>query len=97
MASINHDPQNTGTNNKPPMLVRSEYNIWQRRMSHVLAQQNTGCWKSVIFRPHVPTVPSTEDPKVFEPKKLKNYSDQDFQKIELDAKEIGRASCRERV
>ena len=86
MASINHDPHNTGTNNKPPMLVRSEYNIWQRRMSHVLAQQNTGCWKSVIFGPHVPMVPSTEDPKVQEPKKLENYSDQDFQKIELDAK-----------
>ena len=34
----------------------------------------------------VPIVPSTEDPKVHEPKKLENYSKQDFQKIELDAK-----------
>ncbi|KAJ0557153.1 hypothetical protein HanIR_Chr07g0321881 [Helianthus annuus] len=31
-------------------------------------------------------VPSDEDPKVQVPKKPKNYSEQDFQKIELDAK-----------
>ena len=80
------DPHNTGTSNKPPILVRTEYNIWQRRMSHVLAQQDTGCWKSVVFGPHVPMVPSTEDPKVQVPKSVDNYSEQDFKKIELDAK-----------
>ncbi|KAJ0765009.1 putative transcription factor interactor and regulator CCHC(Zn) family [Helianthus annuus] len=68
------------------MLVKSEYNIWQRRIGHILAQQKTGCWKSVIFGPHVPMVPSAEDLKVQVPKKPENYFEQDFQKIELDAK-----------
>ena len=82
----NENMMNTGSLFRPPMLIRSEYNIWQRRMGHILAQQNTGCWKSVIFGPHVPMVPSTEDLKLMVPKKPENYSDDDFQKIELDAK-----------
>ena len=65
------DPHNTGSANTP-MLVRNEYNIWQRRMIHALSQQNTGCWRSVIIGPHKPLVtnPETniESPK--DPKKL---------------------------
>ena len=54
------DPHNTGSANKPPMLVRNEYNIWQRRMIHNLSQQNTGCWKSVVCGPHNPIVTDPE-------------------------------------
>ena len=87
MASQSHDnTNNTGSLFKPPMLKRSEYNIWERRMGHILAQQNTGCWKSVIYGPHVPMVPSAEDLKVMVPKKIENYTEQDFQKIEPDTK-----------
>lgn len=80
------DKNNIGSLFKPHMLKRNEYNIWQRRMGHILAQQSTGCWKSVIFGPHVPTVPSAEDAKKFVPKPVENYTETDFQKIELDAK-----------
>ena len=55
-------------------------------MGHILAQQNTGCWRSVAYGPHVPMVPSTEDPGKQVPKSPENFSKQDFQKIELDAK-----------
>ncbi|KAJ0522045.1 putative transcription factor interactor and regulator CCHC(Zn) family [Helianthus annuus] len=80
------DKNNIGSLFKPPMLKRNEYNIWQRRMGHILAQQSTGCWRSVVFGPHVPTVPSAEDAKKFVPKPVENYTETDFQKIELDAK-----------
>ncbi|KAJ0481805.1 putative transcription factor interactor and regulator CCHC(Zn) family [Helianthus annuus] len=80
------DKNNIGSLFKPPMLKRNEYNIWQRRMGHILAQQSTGCWKSVIFGPHVPTVPSAEDAKKQVPKPVENYTETDYQKFELDAK-----------
>ena len=79
------DPFNTGSANKPPMLVRNEYNIWQRRMAHTLSQQNTGCWRSVMYGPHKPTTidPETRVEKIKDPK---DYTDEDFLKLELDAK-----------
>ena len=79
------DPHNTGSANKPPMLVRNEYNIWQRRISHTLNQQNTGCWRSVIFGPHKPTTTDPET-KIETPKDPKDYTDDDFLRFELDAK-----------
>ncbi|KAJ0521592.1 putative transcription factor interactor and regulator CCHC(Zn) family [Helianthus annuus] len=80
------DKNNIGSLFKPPMLKRNEYNIWERRMGHILAQQNTGCWRSVVFGSHVPMVPSAEDAKKFVPKPTENYTETDFQKFELDAK-----------
>ena len=79
------DPHNTGSATKPPMLVRNEYNIWQRRMIHSLSQQNTGCWKSVVFGPHNPILVHPET-KIETPKDPKDYTDENFQKLELDAK-----------
>ncbi|MFS7904648.1 putative RNA-directed DNA polymerase [Helianthus anomalus] len=78
------DKNNIGSLFKPPMLKRNEYNIWQRRMGHILAQQSTGCWRSVVFGPH--TVPSAEDAKIQVPKPVDNYTEIDYQKFDLDAK-----------
>ena len=79
------DPHNTRSANKPPMLIRNEYNIWRRRMIHTLSQQNTGCWRSVVFVPHNPIVTDPET-KIESPKNPKDYTDEDFQRFELDAK-----------
>ena len=86
MSQSQDDKNNIGSLFKPPMLKRNEYNIWERRMSHTLAQQNTGCWRSVVFGPHVPMVPSAEDVKKSVPKPTENYTELDFQKFELDTK-----------
>ena len=79
------DPHNTGSANKPPMLVRNEYNIWQRKMIHTLSQQTTGCWKSVMYGPHKPVIEDLET-KIERIKEPKDYTDEDFLKLELDAK-----------
>ena len=79
------DPHNTGSATKPAMLVRNEYNIWQKRMAHTLSQTNTGCWRSVIYGPHKPVNVNLET-NVKVPKDPKDYTDDDFLKLELDAK-----------
>ena len=79
------DPHNTSSANKPPMLIRNEYNIWQRRMIHTLSQQNTRCWRFVMFGPHKPIVTNPET-KIESPKDPKDYTDEDIPKFELDAK-----------
>ena len=79
------DPHNTGSATKPAMLVRNEYNIWQKRMAHTLSQTNTGCWRSVIYGPHKPVNINLETKEEI-PKEPKDYTDDDFLKLELDAK-----------
>src|ERR1044071_9496041 len=79
------DPHNTCSSNKPAMLVRNVYDIWQRRMAHTLSQTNTGCWKSVIYGPHKPININLET-KVEIPKDPKDYTEDDFLTLELDAK-----------
>ncbi|KAF5813028.1 hypothetical protein HanRHA438_Chr03g0104551 [Helianthus annuus] len=55
-------------------------------MSHFMSNQHTECWRSVMYEQYVPTAPTTEKPNVQEPKDHRNYSEQDFQKFELDIK-----------
>ena len=85
-SNSNHDPHNTGSLNKPPMLVREEYQIWSRRMAQILGQHGSGCWRSVVYGPYIPTAPSAEDMDVSIPKKKENYTDKDNEQLDLDAK-----------
>ncbi|KAD3640186.1 hypothetical protein E3N88_29409 [Mikania micrantha] len=88
MSTPNNDPHNTGSATKPPMLVRSEYNIWQRRMLHHLSINSAGCWKSVVHGPYKPTITDPET-KIMIPKPADMYSDEDIKLFEIDAKAHG--------
>ncbi|KAD0053224.1 hypothetical protein E3N88_44863 [Mikania micrantha] len=88
MSTPNNDPHNTGSATKPPMLVRSEYNIWQRRMLHHLSINSAGCWKSVVHGPYKPTITDPET-KILIPKPADMYSDEDIKLFEIDAKAHG--------
>ncbi|KAD2392703.1 hypothetical protein E3N88_39680 [Mikania micrantha] len=88
MSTPNNDPHNTGSATKPPMLVRSEYNIWQRRMLHHLSINSAGCWKSVVHGPYKPMITDPET-KIMIPKPSDMYSDEDIKLFEIDAKAHG--------
>ncbi|KAD3640040.1 hypothetical protein E3N88_29263 [Mikania micrantha] len=88
MTTPNNDPHNTGSATKPPMLVRSEYNIWQRRMLHHLSINSTGCWKSVVHGPYKPMITDPET-KIMILKPSDMYSDEDIKLFEIDAKAHG--------
>ncbi|KAD4584712.1 hypothetical protein E3N88_22313 [Mikania micrantha] len=88
MTTPNNDPHNTGSATKPPMLVRSEYNIWQRRMLHHLSINSAGCWKSVVHGPYKPMITDPET-KIMIPKPSDMYSDEDIKLFEIDAKAHG--------
>ncbi|KAD1670713.1 hypothetical protein E3N88_42473 [Mikania micrantha] len=88
MTTPNNDPHNTGSATKPPMLVRSEYNIWQRRMLHHLSINSAGCWKSVVHGPYKPMITDPET-KLMIPKPSDMYSDEDIRLFEIDAKAHG--------
>ncbi|KAD0241433.1 hypothetical protein E3N88_44569 [Mikania micrantha] len=88
MTAPNNDPHNTGSATKPPMLVRSEYNIWQRRMLHHLSINSAGCWKSVVHGPYKPMITDPET-KIMIPKPSDMYSDEDIKLFEIDAKAHG--------
>ncbi|KAD6796174.1 hypothetical protein E3N88_07070 [Mikania micrantha] len=88
MTTPNNDPHNTGSATKPPMLVRSEYNIWQRRMLHHLSINSAGCWKSVVHGPYKPMITDPET-KLMIPKPSDMYSDEDIKLFEIDAKAHG--------
>ncbi|KAD5802460.1 hypothetical protein E3N88_13820 [Mikania micrantha] len=83
-----NDPHNTGSATKPPMLLRSEYNIWQRRMLHHLSINSAGCWKSVVHGPYKPMITDPET-KLMIPKPSDMYSDEDIRLFEIDAKAHG--------
>ncbi|KAD7477200.1 hypothetical protein E3N88_00336 [Mikania micrantha] len=88
MTTPNNDPHNTGSATKPPMLVRSEYNIWQGRMLHHLSINSAGCWKSVVHGPYKPMITDPET-KLMIPKPSDMYSDEDIKLFEIDAKAHG--------
>ncbi|KAD6454321.1 hypothetical protein E3N88_09027 [Mikania micrantha] len=54
-------------------------------MLHFLSNNYTGYWKSVMFGPHKPMVLDTKT-RDHVPKDPRNYIEEDFQKLELDAK-----------
>ncbi|KAD4584957.1 hypothetical protein E3N88_22558 [Mikania micrantha] len=88
MTTPNNDLHNTGSATKPPMLVRSEYNIWQRRMLHHLSINSAGCWKSVVHGPYKPMITNPET-KIMILKPSDMYSDEDIKLFEIDAKAHG--------
>ncbi|KAD3066845.1 hypothetical protein E3N88_34725 [Mikania micrantha] len=55
------------------------------RMIHLLSNNHTGCWRSIMMGPHKPMVLETKT-GILVPKEPQNYSEEDYQKLEVDAK-----------